>query len=210
MPNPDDSYDPRRGVAYLKRCDPQMRTLIERVGPFRLSVNRSLSPFQALLRAIVYQQLSGHAARAIYARTVSLFPDRRPSAKRLVEMSDEKLRGAGLSRPKIAAVRDLAVKTRNRIVPGRGVLERLPDEEIIARLTEVRGVGRWTVEMLLIFHLGRADVLAGDDLGIRKGLKIAYGMAALPTREQVLRSGEIWRPYRSVASWYLWRANDLK
>lgn len=208
-PRREYPYNVDDGLRTLCRRDRRLGRLIRRVGPYALPLRRSATPFQSLLRAIVSQQLSGYAARAIYGRLAALFPGRRPSARRLSAMSDRTLLETGLSRAKLAAVRDLADKTRNRLVPGTQALAKLEDEEIVTRLTQVRGVGRWTVEMLLIFHLGRADVLAANDLGIRKGLRIAYDLGSLPEPEDVLVLGQKWRPYRSIASWYLWRANDL-
>ncbi len=202
-------YDAAAAVAHLRTTDRDLAALIRRVGPYRLELRAALTPLQALLRAIVYQQLSGRAAAAIYRRVLAQCPrGRPPSARRLAELPDETLRAAGLSRAKVAAVRDLAAKALDGTVPGRRALARMDDDEIVARLTAVRGVGRWTVEMLLIFHLGRADVLPLDDLGVRKGFRHAYGGDALPRRDELEAAGERWRPYRSVASWYLWRAAD--
>ena len=167
------------------------------------------SPFESLLRAIVHQQLSGRAAGAIHARVLALFEDGRPTPRALAGMSEERLCGAGLSRAKAAAARDLAAKTLARIVPGARALRAMTDDEIVARLVQVRGVGRWTVEMLLMSHLARPDVLPATDLGIRRGFARIHRLEELPPPADLLTHGERWRPWRTVASWYLWRAADL-
>jgi 3-methyladenine DNA glycosylase/8-oxoguanine DNA glycosylase len=193
----------------LARADPPLRRLIERVGPCRLRLDAIQSPFASLAESIVYQQLTGHAAATIHRRFVALFRPRRfPSPDAVLAAPDEALRGAGLSRAKIAALKDLARRTIDGTVPPLRILRRMDEEEIVERLTRVRGVGRWTAEMLLIFRLGRPDVLPAGDYGIRKGFRLALRTRALPTPRQVLRRGERWRPYRTVASWYLWRALD--
>ncbi|TFG43836.1 MAG: DNA-3-methyladenine glycosylase 2 family protein [Gemmatimonadales bacterium] len=167
------------------------------------------SPFEEVLESIVYQQLSGKAAATIYGRVRALFPPRRVlSPQALLDTPDEALRGAGLSRAKLAAARDLAAKTLEGVVPTAAALRRMPDDEIIERLTAVRGVGMWTVQMLLIFRLGRPDVLPIHDLGIQKGFQKTYRTRQWPKPERIERAGEKWRPFRSVASWYLWRATD--
>jgi len=168
------------------------------------------SPYASLLRAITYQQLSGKAAATIHGRVVALFPTGiGPTPTALLEMTDRALRGAGLSRNKLSALRDLSAKTLDGTVPDYATLAGMHDELVIERLTAVRGVGRWTAEMLLIFGLGRADVLPVTDLGIRKGFQLAYGMRRLPATSTLERAGRRWSPYRSVASWYLWRATDI-
>jgi len=167
------------------------------------------SPFHTLMRSITYQQLSGKAAATILARVEALFPAERGATPELMlELPDAALRGAGLSRNKLLALKDLAAKTLDGTVPNLRVLQRLPDEDVIERLTEVRGVGRWTVEMLLIFTLGRPDVLPVTDLGIRKGFQQTYGMKRLPAISTLERAGRAWAPYRSFAAWYLWRSVD--
>src|SRR5258708_2588431 len=212
------AYDPAAALAHLSAADRRMARLIERAGPFALQVEALHSPFQSLLRAIVYQQLSGKAAATILGRVTTLFPRRRPQPQLLLDLDEASLRSAGLSRNKVAAVRDLAAKTIDGTVPTLAALRRLGDDEIIARLTEVRGIGRWTVEMMLMFRLGRGDVLPVADLGVRKGFQLTYGRAVptgraggleLPMPKALLAFGERWRPYRSVASWYLYRAVDL-
>ncbi len=202
-------YDAEQALAALKKADAPLATLIDRVGPYRLELRASLNPFQALMRAIVYQQLSGKAAATIYGRVLDLFPgDALPHPEHIHETPDEVLRGAGMSRAKTAAVKDLAAKTLEGVVPEREALHALEDEAIVERLTAVRGVGRWTVEMLLIFYLGRPDVLPATDLGVRKGFMLTYDLDDLPSPSALRAHGRRWAPYRSVASWYLWRAVD--
>jgi len=166
-----------------------------------------LSPLEALLRAIVYQQLTGKAAAAIHGRVLALFRGK-VTALKLQRLSVNSLREAGLSRAKVLAAHDLAARCMDGTVPSLEELLTQSDEAIIDRLTEVRGVGRWTVEMMLIFRLGRADVLPVNDLGVRKGYHLASPTPDLPTLSELKQAGECWAPYRSVASWYLWRATD--
>ena len=190
-------------------ADARLAALIERVGPFDLRTNGLHSPFTALVEAITYQQLNGKAAGSILNRVYGLYrPKRFPTPEAVLATPEVALRGAGLSRAKTAAIRDLAAKTLDGTVPSLARLRRMEDADIVERLTSVRGVGPWTVEMLLIFRLGRPDVLPATDYGIRKGFQRAFRSRGLPTPAQVLRRGERWRPYRTVASWYLWRAVD--
>jgi DNA-3-methyladenine glycosylase II len=186
-----------------------MRRLIREVGRFTLSPRSKQSPFESLARAIAYQQLHDKAAESILRRFVALFPTKRfPQPKDLLAMNEEAIRGAGFSQAKVAALRDLAVKTLDGTVPTGAIVRKLDDEAIIERLIAVRGVGRWTVEMLLIFQLGRPDVLPVDDFGVRNGFRIAYGRRSMPMPKEVRRFGERWKPYRTAAAWYLWRAAD--
>jgi len=186
-----------------------MRRVIRAIGPFTLVPRIGRSPFESLARAIAYQQLHDKAAECILRRFIALFPGRRfPKPMDLLAMNPRSIRAAGFSRPKILALRDLAAKALDGTVPTNRTIRRLPDDEIVERLVEVRGVGRWTVEMLLIFQLGRPDVLPVDDFGVRNGFRIANGLSAIPTPQHVLEYGERWRPYRTAASWYLWRAAD--
>jgi len=204
-------FDPKLAVRTLKKADPVLAELVGRVGPFTHVPPKMQSPFDVLARAIVYQQLSGKAAATIDGRLRALTPGRhgfRP--ENLLQLTDAQMRGAGLSTNKVLALRDLASKTLEGVVPTMPRLRRLPDEQIIERLTEVRGIGRWTVEMMLMSRLGRPDVLPIDDLGVRKGFMQTYGLAAMPTKAQLTEHAERWRPYRSVASWYMWRATELK
>lgn len=190
------------------RKDPKMAALIEQVGPC-LMQPRNATIFYSLARSIVYQQLAGSAAGAIMARVDALFPEGQITAEGTETMSDEQLRGAGLSRNKLAALRDLAAKTLTGIVPTAREMSRMTDEEIIERCIQVRGIGRWTVEMLLIFRLARPDILPLDDYGVRKGFQSAYRKRELPTKKILEKAGRKWKPYRSVASWYLWRAAEM-
>jgi DNA-3-methyladenine glycosylase II len=205
---PGSTFDARRAVRALREADPVWAQVIAQVGPCRLEPAR-WSPFEALLRSIVYQQLSGRAAATIFGRVKALFGRRAPSAKALLVLPDEALRGAGLSRNKALAVRDLAARVLDGTVPDAQEIQRLPDAEIVSRVTLIRGVGEWTAQMLLIFNLGRPDVLPTADLGIQKGLAKAWGLRRLPAPKQVARRGEAWRPHRTVASWYLWRVLEL-
>jgi 3-methyladenine DNA glycosylase/8-oxoguanine DNA glycosylase len=202
-------YDPDVAIARLSAVDAKLSRLIERVGPFAMPTRETMSPFQMLLHSIVYQQITGKAAASIHGRLVALFPGAKPGPRKMQKLSDEALRAAGMSRPKVRAARDLADKTLDGTVPSLRQLERMDDEAIIARLTQVRGIGQWSAEMMLIFQLGRADVLPVTDLGVRKGFQLSHGGRELPEPKKLLRYGERWRPYRSVASWYLWRANYL-
>ena len=201
------AYDPEEAMAALMKADKRLARVIQRAGEFTMRPKRLQSVFHALLRAIVYQQLSGKAAATILGRVLALNEaGERVTPDEILATSDEALRGAGLSRNKLLAVKDLAQKTIDGVVPPLPKLRKLSDEEIVERLTQVRGIGRWTVEMLLIFRMGRADVLPVTDLGVRRGYQLTYGLAELPTLEELRTYGERWRPYRSVASWYLWRA----
>ncbi|HET6147237.1 MAG TPA: methylated-DNA--[protein]-cysteine S-methyltransferase [Polyangia bacterium] len=203
-------FDPVAAVEHLRRADPALAVVIDAVGPFHMRLDRTSSLFLALAEAIVHQQLTGKAAATIFARVRALFP--RPHEEltplQIRTASDSKLRGAGLSRSKLLALRDLADKTLAGHLPSLSELHHLDDATIVERLTEVRGIGRWTVEMLLMFRLGRPDVLPIDDYGVRKGFAAAFRKRDLPTRAALDERGQRWRPYRSVASWYLWRAAE--
>jgi len=203
-------YDPVAAVAHLRDVDSALARLIDTVGPFRMRVDRTSSLFLALAEAIVYQQLTGKAAATIFARVQALFPRAHEGLNpaHIRRASDEKLRGAGLSRNKLLSLRDLAEKTLAGVLPSLEEVHTLGDDAIVERLTQVRGIGRWTVEMLLIFRLGRADVLPVDDYGVRKGFAVAFRKRELPTAAELERRGARWKPFRSVASWYLWRAAE--
>jgi len=200
------SFDPQAAERHLAAADAKFAALIARVGPCRLQVEQLASPFAALVESIVYQQLTGKAAKTIHDRLVALFPARRLTPQRLLATHSRRLRSSGLSRAKVLALKDLAAKTLAGIVPPMRTLHAMDDEEIVARLTAVRGVGRWTVEMLLIFRLGRPDVWPVTDYGVRKGYARVFSRGRLPSPKLLLRRGERWRPYRSAAAWYLWRA----
>ncbi|NOT23542.1 MAG: DNA-3-methyladenine glycosylase 2 family protein [Nitrospiraceae bacterium] len=192
---------------HLSKADPVMKRLIRDIGPYRLMPRARRSPFESLARAVAYQQLHEKAAESILRRFVALCPARRfPRPDDLLAMDEQAIRSAGFSQAKVAALRDLAAKTLDGTVPTGAKVRTLDDEAIIERLITVRGVGRWTVEMLLIFQLGRPDVLPVDDFGVRNGFRIAYGRRTMPTPKAVRRYGERWKPYRTAAAWYLWRA----
>ena len=196
-------------IRHLSKADPVVRRLIHEVGLFTLTPRSKRSPFESLARAIAYQQLHEKAAESILRRFVALCPARRfPQPDDLLALNEQAIRSAGFSRAKVAALRDLAAKTLEGTVPTGAIVRALDDEAIIERLTAVRGVGRWTVEMLLIFQLGRPDVLPVDDFGVRNGFRIAYGRRSIPMPKEVLRYGDRWKPYRTAAAWYLWRAVD--
>jgi DNA-3-methyladenine glycosylase II len=204
------SFDPDVACRRIAEADPLMAGLIARVGEFTMRPAPAQSLFAALLRSIVYQQLTGKAAATILGRVTRLFAPRRfPAPHDLIQIPPQHLRAAGLSAAKTAALRDLAAKTLDGTVPSLARIRRMEDEEIVERLTTVRGIGRWTVEMLLIFRLGRPDILPVSDLGVRKGFALMFRRGKLPEPRVMLRRGERWRPYRSVASWYLWRAVEL-
>ena len=198
-------------LAHLSRADKKLAHLIKTVGPCRLEPQTRRAPFQALVRSVTFQQLNGTAAETIFGRVLALFPGKKfPSPEDLLITPDEKLRAAGLSRNKTAAIKDIAAKTLAGIVPDSRTIRKMANEEILERLLTVRGVGPWTVEMLLMFTLGREDVLPVTDFGVRKGFAVTYGLKDLPTPKELLAHGERWRPHRTTASWYLWRALDLK
>jgi len=197
-------------LRFLRRTDPVMAQLIRQAGPFSVNPERGVGPYEALVQAVAHQQLTGKAARTILSRFYALYgADCCPEPARLVDTPDEALRGCGFSRAKAASLKDIAARTLDGTIPQRRALARMKNEAIIERLVEARGVGRWTVEMFLMFTLGRPDVLPVDDYGIRLGYKIAYGKRTLPKPRSLAKFGERWAPYRTTASWYLWRAVDL-
>ena len=194
---------------HLSRVDPVLQGLIRRIGPCTLKPPAGRSPFECLARAIAYQQLHNKAAESILRRFITLFPGRRfPRPEEVLATHARAIRKAGFSRAKVEALRDLSTKTLDGTVPTGRAIRTLDDEAIIERLITIRGIGRWTIEMLLIFQLGRLDVLPVDDFGLRNGVRIAYRRRTMPTPTQVLRYGERWKPYRTMAAWYLWRAAD--
>jgi len=196
-------------VQHLLRADKVLARVIKQVGPCPLAPRPGVQPYHALVKAVTYQQLNGTAAETIFRRFLALFPETKfPPPERIVAAPDEKLRSAGLSRAKTAAIKDIAAKTIGGIVPTRRAIAKMSDAEILERLTTIRGVGPWTVEMLLMFTLGRPDVLPATDYGVRSGFALVYGLKELPAPKDILAHGECWRPYRSVASWYFWRALD--
>jgi 3-methyladenine DNA glycosylase/8-oxoguanine DNA glycosylase len=203
------AYDPEAACRHLTGADARLAELMARAGPFTMRPEPTQSMFAALLESIVYQQLSGRAAATILGRVLLLYrPRRGPRPQDILDTPPERLRAAGLSAAKTLAILDLAARTLDGTVPSMARIRRMDDEEIIERLTTVRGVGRWTVEMLLLFRLGRPDVLPLGDLGVRKGFARAINRRGLADPNVLRRRAERWRPYRSVASWYLWRALD--
>ena len=195
-------------LEHLRRTDPELASIIDEVGPCVMTPRTEGTHFDALVRAIVYQQLSGKAAATIHGRFLGLFGGRAPLPQEVLAMSDEQLRSVGLSRQKIASIRDLSSK----VVSGEveiDALDTMPDEEIIQSLVRVRGIGRWSAQMFLMFRLGRPNVLPDLDLGVQKGIQHAYRLPKLPTPKDVLRIGERWAPFASVASWYMWRILEL-
>jgi DNA-3-methyladenine glycosylase II len=210
-------FDPEEALAHLRTKDTKLATLIERVGPFALKLDAAPSPFESLLESILYQQLHAKAAASIHARVREYYKGD-PSPQTLIDTPDEVLRAAGVSFNKIKAMKDLAAKTLNGTVPSHAAIRKMSDADIVERLTEVRGIGPWTVEMLLIFRMGRPDVLPVTDYGVRKGYALTFmrvpktralEAADLPKPDVVFKRGLRWAPFRSVASWYLWRACDL-
>jgi DNA-3-methyladenine glycosylase II len=210
-------FDAEEALAHLRARDAKLGALIDRVGEFALRLDRSPSPFESLLESILYQQLHGKAAATIHRRVREYYHGD-PSPQTLIDTPEEILRGCGVSGNKIKAMKDLAAKTLDGTVPSHAAIKKMSDADIVERLTEVRGIGPWTVEMLLIFRMGRPDVLPVTDYGVRRGYALTFmkvpktrALTAedLPKPDVVFKRGERWRPFRSVASWYLWRACDL-
>ena len=206
-----EPFDPSEAIKQLAASDPRFAALIARARPFEPRRAVLVRPFDSLAESIAYQQLSGKAAATIWGRVRALYPRRKwLDPKEVLETPDETLRAAGLSGNKTIALKDLAAKALEGVVPKGAALARMSDEEIIERLTTVRGIGRWTVEMLLLFQLGRLDVWPVTDLGVQKGYAKTFGKRKLPTPKQLQAIGEKWRPYRSVAAWYFWRALETE
>lgn len=200
-----EESDLDRAERHLRRADPVLAEVVEAVGPCRIDEARRDRPFPALIESILHQQLSMKAAATIHRRFLALYDGRPPSPRELLDTPESDLRAAGLSRQKVGYLRDLA----ERVAAGSLSMSRLPDlddEEVIDVLTEVKGVGRWTAEMFLMFRLGRADVLPVGDLGLRDAVRRVYGLDERPGPEEMRRIAEPWRPYRSIACWYLWRS----
>jgi DNA-3-methyladenine glycosylase II len=203
-------FDSATALAHLTAADPRLAVVIERARRCDLKPKRLDSLFHVLLRAIVYQQLNGKAAATILGRVEALFPDAVIQPAALLAIPEDRLRAAGLSRNKLASVRDLAAKALDGTIPTPATARTLSDEELIARLTEVRGIGPWTVHMLLMFDLGRPDVLPIGDYGVRMGFKKLYRKRRDPSPAQIERHARCWQPYRSVAAWYLWRVHEIE
>jgi DNA-3-methyladenine glycosylase II len=200
-------FDHRKAIRHLKAADPALAAVIESVGPFGMELKSSRSLFGALAEAIVYQQLSNKAAATIYGRVEALYPRARDgfTPRHILTTEDDALRGCGLSRAKVLAVQDLARRVQGRELPTLEEAQALADAELTERLIAVRGIGRWSAEMFLMFRLGRPDVLPLGDYSLRKAYAKAFGKRALPSPQALEKHGEKWRPYRTVASWYLWQ-----
>jgi 3-methyladenine DNA glycosylase/8-oxoguanine DNA glycosylase len=197
-----------RAANHLRSSDPRLGEWIDRLGIIKLPARRPPDPYLALLQSIAYQQLAGSAARAIWGRVLGLFEDGRPHPERLIALSEAHLRSAGLSRNKTLYMKDIADKALAGHVPDAKQIAKMTDKEIYDRLTQIRGVGPWTVDMLLIFTLRRPDILPSSDYGVRKGFQVLYRKRALPSPKLLLKTAELWRPYRTTAALYLWRIAD--
>jgi DNA-3-methyladenine glycosylase II len=196
-------------LAHLESHDRVLRRIIKQIGPCTLTPMLKRPPFQSLIQAVAHQQLHRSAAEAILERFRQLFPKKRfPNPEDVLAISIRRLRTTGFSQAKILAIRDIAAKTAEGLIPSSRAIHKLDDAEIIERLTQVRGVGRWTAEMLLIFQLGRPDVLPVDDFGLRNGFRVAFRLDKMPTAREVRDYGARWAPHRTTASWYLWRVAD--
>jgi 3-methyladenine DNA glycosylase/8-oxoguanine DNA glycosylase len=203
-------FDHVEAHAHLTRNDKPLAALIERVGGFHFKLDECDSVYESLLEAIMHQSIAGKAARAIWERIKALGTNGNcPTPEELLRVSTRTLRKCGLSKAKVAAVRDLAQKTIDGVVPALKAAEKMSDQELVDRLISVRGIGAWTVEMFLIFRLGRPDVLPIHDYGVQKGYALTYRKRKIPMPKELLKIGERWRPYRTVASWYMWRAVQL-
>jgi 3-methyladenine DNA glycosylase/8-oxoguanine DNA glycosylase len=199
-------FEPTEAIAHLRAADPDLMRIIDTAGPFAMELKKARSVFAALAEAIVYQQLSNKAAATIFGRLCGHFPRGAAglTAVRLLALSDAEIRGAGISRPKLKSLRDLARRTAAGEIPALAAARRMSDVEIIERLIAVHGIGRWSAEMFLMFYLGRPDVLPLDDYSLRKAFAVAFRKRRVPSREMLEKHGEKWRPYRTAASWYLW------
>lgn len=197
---------PRGSLAHLRRVDPPLGRVVDRVGPFAMRVGRAENALAALVRSIVYQQLTGKAAGTIHGRFRGLF-EGVPTAAEILRHDDATLRGVGLSRQKVASIRDLCSHAEAGVLP-LDAPHTLDDEDLVERLTKVRGIGRWSAEIFLMFHLGRVDVWPADDLGLKKGMAGIRRGGELPDRRRMMALGERYRPFRTVAAWYLWRSLD--
>ena len=201
-------YDADEAIDALYASDPTLGRLIEQVGSFKLAISTDWTLFQHLVHSVIFQQISKHAGLAIQTRLWNLYGDS-PTPARIAQSSADALRSVGLSRTKVAAIQGLAGSCLEGKMPARTAIDKMTDADIVSTLTTHRGIGPWTAQMVLIFHLGRPDVLPVTDLGIRRGFKIAFARDMLPSTRELAEYGTRWRPWRSVASWYLWRANDL-
>jgi 3-methyladenine DNA glycosylase/8-oxoguanine DNA glycosylase len=203
---PELGFDPRAAIRHLKKADPELARVIDAAGPFAMQLNPARSVFQALARAIVYQQLSNKAAATIFGRLCAHFPRGHVglTPERLLALSDARIRACGISRPKLKSLRDLARRSASGEVPTLAQARCMADSEIVERLVAVHGIGRWSAEMFLMFFLGRPDVLPVDDYSLRKAYARAFNKRKLQTPQALEKLGERWSPYRTAASWYLW------
>lgn len=202
-------FETKEAAKVLSGVDRRMARVIEQVGPLQIPLKPIHNPFRTLTESIAYQKLHPKAASTILSRFKALYPDRRfPLPDDVMATGDDQMRGAGLSRAKTIAIKDLAKKILDGSIPSTSRLMRMDDEEIIEHLIRVRGIGRWTAEMLLIFGYGRPDVLPATDYGIQKGFAGVYRKGKMPSPKEILEYGEKWRPFRTTASLYLWRAVD--
>ena len=192
-------------IRHLRKSDPRFIEWIDRIGKLELPTPPVREPYVALLESIAHQQLAGAAARAIWARVLALFADGIPCPKRLANMTEADLRAAGLSRSKALAMKDICVRFNEGKIPSTALIAQMSDSDIYAQLMEARGVGMWTVDMLMMFALSRPDVMPVTDYGVRKGFQVLYRKRALPSPKQLLKHSEKWQPHRSVAALYLWR-----
>jgi DNA-3-methyladenine glycosylase II len=207
VPPSSIAFDLEEAVRHLSERDEQLKALIAETIPFQIEYEDSQDPYEILMESIAYQSISGKAAATIFGRIKALGENGRPpSPQQMLKIPGDKLRKAGLSGAKVAAMKDLAQKTIEGIVPTLEEAQKLSDQELVDRLISVRGIGAWTVEMFLIFRLGRPDVLPIHDLGVKKGWSVTYGKKHMPKPQELLKFGERWRPYRTVASWYMWRS----
>jgi DNA-3-methyladenine glycosylase II len=190
---------------HLMKVDPKLNQIIKRVGPCELHAVAPRDPFEALCMSIASQQLSVKAAATIFERFCNLFANRRPTPQRVMTLTDDQIRAAGFSRPKVSFIKDLAERVMDGRLDLKG-LKKHPDEEVMRQLVAVKGIGRWTAEIFLMFRLGRPDVLPADDLGLMNAVHRAYGLRKRPDAKQLRKIGEAWSPYRSVAAWYLWQS----
>jgi 3-methyladenine DNA glycosylase/8-oxoguanine DNA glycosylase len=196
---------PKRAINHLRRCDERLREWIDRIGALQIPVPEAREPYVVLLETVAHQQLAGAAARSIWARVIGLFDGGVLCPRRLADMPEEQLRGAGLSRGKALAMRDICTRVNAGKIPDAVQIKQLSDADIYAQFMEIRGVGSWTVDMLMMFNLGRPDIMPVTDYGVRKGFQVLYRKRKLPTPKQLEKCSEKWRPYRSVAALYLWR-----
>jgi DNA-3-methyladenine glycosylase II len=197
-----------RAINHLRERDPRLRELIDRIGVIKLPARRSREPYLALLESIAYQQLAGAAAEKIWKRVVALFDEGGPQPEGLIALSEDALRAAGLSRSKAISMKEIAARTIAGHVPDAQRIKKMSEAEIFEQLTQIRGVGPWTVDMLLIFALRRPDIMPVTDYGVRKGFQLLYRKRSLPTPKQLLKTAELWRPYRTAAALYLWHIAD--